>query len=85
MENKQETKLVPFTIEEGKLVQADVDAALAKHEAELVVTPVIDEKGCIKVLVQAFKKVAPVETGIPSPAEFLTPNTDGGNDTTKAN
>jgi len=85
MENKPDHKLVPFTVEEGTQVQADVDAALAKHEAELVVTPVIDEKGCIKVLVQAFKKVKPVETGIPSPAEFLSNTPDGGTDTTKTN
>ncbi len=73
---KPEVKYSEFSKEEQHQVQADVDAVLAKHQAEIVIAPVITPQGTIGAVAQVFRKVL-AEQGTPSP--FVPqPEANGG-------
>lgn len=75
-EQKNQARYEEFSKEQQKAVQADVDAVLAKHSAEIVIAPVITPQGTIGAVAQVFRKVLP-ETGIPS--QFVaSPETANG-------
>lgn len=62
----EQPKYENLTKEQQQAVQADVDAVLAKHGAEIVIAPVITPQGTIGAVAQVFKKTLP-ENGTPSP------------------
>lgn len=76
-EDQNKYELVAFSKEEAEKVQAAIDETLKKHGAEIIITN----------SVQVFKKVlkqapveAPVENGVPTPAEFLPTQNESGSE-----
>lgn len=59
--------LSDFTPDEAKLLTTDIDAALAKYNAQFIVTPIINQNGTIGAKVELFKKVELVPKSVESP------------------
>lgn len=73
----QLTELKP---DEIKAVTEDLEALMAKHGTQFVVSPIIQQDGRLGAQLQVFKKVELVPKGVPSPAEFLPSHDESANE-----
>lgn len=67
MNNDSKYTLSDFTPDEAKLLTNDLDATLAKYNAQFVVAPIINPDGTIGAKVELFKKVESAPKGVESP------------------